>query len=56
MEIISHNLLIKEGDEGRGSGVVLNLKNIAGADIGKAVFKSFYMAPEAMLWIPSKSP
>ncbi len=39
LEIISHNLLIKEGDEGRGSGVVLNLKNIAGADIGKAVFK-----------------
>jgi hypothetical protein len=39
LEVISHNLLIKEGNEGRGSGVVLNLKNISGADIGKATFK-----------------
>ena len=38
LEIISHNLLIKEGDEAKGSGVVLNLKNNAGKAIGKAVF------------------
>jgi hypothetical protein len=38
IEIISHSLLIKEGDGIQGSGVVLNLKNNAGKDIGKAVF------------------
>ncbi|MDD4923875.1 MAG: hypothetical protein PHF74_03435, partial [Dehalococcoidales bacterium] len=38
LEIISHNLLIQEGEEAQGSGVVLNLKNNAGKDIGKAVF------------------
>jgi hypothetical protein len=38
IEIISHNLYVKEGDELKGSGVVLNLKNNAGKDIGKAVF------------------
>jgi hypothetical protein len=40
IEIISHNLLIKEGDEVKGSGVVLNLKNNAGKEIGKAVFSA----------------
>jgi hypothetical protein len=39
LEVISHNLLIKDGNEGKGSGVVLNLKNVAGKDIGKTVFK-----------------
>ena len=38
IEIISHNLLVKESDGIKGSGVALNLKNNAGKDIGKAVF------------------
>jgi hypothetical protein len=38
IEIISHNLHLKEGDKIKGSGVVLNLKNNAGKDIGKTVF------------------
>ncbi len=37
IEIISHSLHVKDG-EIKGSGVVLNLKNNAGKDIGKAVF------------------
>jgi hypothetical protein len=38
LEIITHNLYIKEGSGAKGSGVVFTMKNIAAGDIGKAVF------------------
>ena len=54
IEIISHNLLIKEGDDVKGSGVVLNLKNNAGKEIGKAVSAPFCMMPKVISSILSK--
>lgn len=38
LEVITHNLYIKEGSGGRGSGAVITMKNTAAGDIGKAVF------------------
>jgi hypothetical protein len=40
IEILSHSLVNKKGrEEGAGKGVAIGLKNIAGSNIGKAVFE-----------------
>jgi hypothetical protein len=43
LKILSHELINKrDREKGVGKGVVLNLKNTAGADIGKAVFEAVF--------------
>ncbi len=42
LEIISHSLYIGENGGGKGGGVVITMKNIAGRDIGKIAFNIIF--------------